>query len=55
MLCLTLCNPMDCNLPDSPIHGIFQARVLECVAISLSRGSFFEYYEILSILLLQML
>ena len=35
--CLTLCNPMDCSLPGSPIHGIFQARVLEWVAISFSR------------------
>ena len=26
--CLTLCDPMDCSLPDSSIHGIFQARVL---------------------------
>ena len=32
--CLTLCNPMDCSLPDSPIHGIFQATVLEWDAIS---------------------
>ena len=30
---------MDCSLPDSPIHGTFQARVLEWVAISFSRGS----------------
>ena len=37
--CATLCNPMDCNLPGSSIHGIFQARVLEWVAISFSRGS----------------
>ena len=37
--CLTLCNPMDCSLPGSSIHGIFQARILEWVAISLSRGS----------------
>ena len=38
--CLTLCNPMDCsNLPCSSVHGIFQARVLEWVAISFSRGS----------------
>ena len=29
--CLTLCDPMDCSLPDSPLHGIFQARVLEWV------------------------
>ena len=28
-LCLTLCDPMDCSLPGSSIHGIFQARVLE--------------------------
>ena len=32
--CLTLRNPMDCSLPGSPIHGIFQARVLEWGAIS---------------------
>ena len=31
--CPTLCNPMDCNLPRSSIHGIFQARVLEWVSI----------------------
>ena len=35
----TLCNPMDCNLPGFSVHGIFQARVLEWVAISFSRGS----------------
>ena len=32
--CLTLCDPMDCSLPGSSIHGIFQARTLEWVAIS---------------------
>ena len=32
--CPTLCNTMDCSLPGSSVHGIFQARVLECVAIS---------------------
>ena len=37
--CLTLCNPVDCSLPGSSIHGIFQARVLEWVAIFFSRGS----------------
>ena len=37
--CPTLCDPMDCRLPGSTIHGIFQARVLEWVAISFSRGS----------------
>ena len=35
----TLCNPMDCSLPGSSTHGIFQARVLEWVAVSFSRGS----------------
>ena len=34
----TLCDPMDCSLPGSSVHGIFQARVLEWVAISFSRG-----------------
>ena len=29
----TLCDPMDCSLPGSSVHGIFQARVLECGAI----------------------
>ena len=38
-LYLTLCGPMDCSLPVSSIHGIFQARVLEWVASSSSRGS----------------
>ena len=38
-LCLTLSNPMNCSLPHSSVHGIFQARVLECVAIFFSRGS----------------
>ena len=37
--CPTLCDPMDCSLPDSSIHGIFQARILEWVAISFSRRS----------------
>ena len=37
--CLTLCNPMDCSLLGSSIHGIFQARVLEWIAISFSRES----------------
>ena len=37
--CPTLCNPMDCSSPGSSIHGIFQVRVLEWVAIFFSRGS----------------
>ena len=36
--CPTLCDPMDCSLQGSPVHGIFQARVPEWVAISFSRG-----------------
>ena len=35
--CPTLCDPMDCSLPGSSIHGIFQARILEWFAISFSR------------------
>ena len=37
--CLTLCDPMDCGPPGSSIHGISQARLLEWVAVSVSRGS----------------
>ena len=37
--CLTLCDPMDCSLPGSSVHGIFQALVLEWIAVSFSRGS----------------
>ena len=37
--CPTLCDPMDCSPPGFSIHGIFQAWVLEWVAISFSRGS----------------
>ena len=36
---LILCNPMDCSLPGSTVHGILQARILEWVAIPFSRGS----------------
>ena len=36
--CPTLCDPTHYNLPGSSVHGIFQARVLEWVAISFSRG-----------------
>ena len=37
--CPILCNPVACSLPGSYVHGIFQARVLQWVAISSSRGS----------------
>ena len=37
--CLTLCDPMDCSLPGSSVHGILQARILEWVVIPFSRGS----------------
>ena len=37
--CLTLCDPMDCSPPGSSVRGIFQARILEWVAMPFSRGS----------------
>ena len=37
--CLTLCELMDCGLSGSSVHGIFQARMLEWIVISFSRGS----------------
>ena len=37
--CPTLCDPMDCSLPCSSVHGIFQAGILEWGAISFFRGS----------------
>ena len=38
-LCLTLSDPLDCSLPGSSVHGIFQARVLEWGAIAFSEVS----------------
>ena len=38
-LCLTLCNPMNSNLPGSSVHGIIQARILEWVVMPSSQGS----------------
>ena len=38
-LCLILCNPTDCSLPGSSVHGIIQARILECVAMPSSNSS----------------
>ena len=40
--CPTLSNPMDCSLPGSSVHGIFQARVLEWGVIAFSSGSDYE-------------
>ena len=37
-LCPTLCNPMDRSPPGSSVHGIFQARTLEQIAVFYSRG-----------------
>ena len=37
--CMTLCHPVDCSPPGSSVHGILQARILEWVAVSFSRGS----------------
>ena len=37
-LCPTLCYPMDCSLPGSSVHGISQTRILEWLAISISKG-----------------
>ena len=42
---VTLCDPMDCSLPGSSIHGIFQARVLEWVAISFSSKYYMVFYK----------
>ena len=38
-LCLTLCNPMNCSLLDSSVHGVSQTRILEWLAIPISKGS----------------
>ena len=38
--CVQLCNPTDCSLPGSSVHGILQARIRERAAMPYSRGSF---------------
>ena len=43
--CLTLSDPMDCSLPGSSIHGIFQARVLEWGAIAFSEKATIEVFK----------
>ena len=42
--CLTLSDPMDCSLPGSSIHGIFQARVMEWGTIAFSIQNILRYY-----------
>ena len=37
--CVRLCDPMDCSLPCSSVHGVLQVRILEWVAIASSQGS----------------
>ena len=47
-LCLTLCDPMDCSLLGSSVHGIFQVKVLKWVAISFSNHlSIFPIYMLI--------
>ena len=46
--CPTLSDPMDCSLPGSSVHGIFQARVLEWGAIAFSKSIFIHRYLILT-------
>ena len=36
---MTLCDPMDCNPPDSSLHGIIQIKILEWISTAFSRGS----------------
>ena len=45
--CLTLSKPRDCSLPDSSVHGIFQARVLEWGAIALDDNNWAHETEYL--------
>ena len=47
-ICLTLWDPLDCSLPGSSIHGIFQARILEWVAVSFSRSSWHRVRTLVS-------
>ena len=46
--CPTLSDPVDCSLPGSSVHGIFQARVLEWVAIDFSDNNLLEVHKIIS-------
>ena len=49
-LCLTFSDPMDCSLPGSSVHGIFQARVLEWGAIAFSSTSTYSNYSLYAVL-----
>ena len=51
--CPTLCDSMDCSLPGSSVHGIFQARVPEWVAIPCSRGSSLVVQTVKNLLAMQ--
>ena len=51
-LCLTLCGPMDYSPPGSSVHGLFHARILECVVISYPRGIFLTQGSYLHLLCL---
>ena len=53
--CLTLSDPMDCNLPGSSVHGIFQARVLEWGAIAFSVSHIYKLLNLFDFLLLILL
>ena len=44
--CPTLCNPVDCSLPGSSVHGIFQAIVLEWIAISFAAMKLKDAYSL---------
>ena len=46
--CPTLSNPMDCSLPGSSVHGIFQARVLEWGAVAFSSVNYEEQHKLFS-------
>ena len=50
-LCPTLCDPMDCSLTGSSVHGIFQARVLEGVPIAFSEWTILEMSKCPNIIL----
>ena len=50
-LCLIPCDPMDCSLPGSSIHGFFQGRVLEWGAIAFSRENIVRSHQVPQILL----